>query len=123
MKRIVLRNNRRTVAPEFRTADGAPSGTAKNRRPSAQALALVSYNVKRLRCARGITQHELARRSKLGHGYIGDVERDAVNIGLGNLEALAVGLECSLLDLFMPPAKAPAREGDETDVTRAHLPN
>src|SRR4051812_29936744 len=112
MKKVLQRNARRTVAPASRIADGAANGTSKNRRRSPLALALVSYNVKRLRYARGITQHQLAHRSMLGQGYIGDVERDAVNIGLGNLEALTVGLECSLLDLFMPPASTLARRGD-----------
>jgi transcriptional regulator with XRE-family HTH domain len=75
----------------------------KNRKASQEILARLAINIKNLREARGYTQHDLARRSGLGPGYIGDVEREAVNITLANLEALADGLECSLEDLVRRP--------------------
>jgi transcriptional regulator with XRE-family HTH domain len=90
--------------------EAVPRGP-KNRKPTPESLALLSYNVKRLRRALGITQIELAQRSNMGQGYIGDIERDAVNATIGCLEALAVGLECGLADLFMPPSFAAERGG------------
>jgi transcriptional regulator with XRE-family HTH domain len=80
----------------------------KNRKASQEALSRLATNLKKLREARGYTQHELARRSGLGQGYIGDVEREAVNITLANLEALADALECSLEDLVRRPLKPPS---------------
>jgi transcriptional regulator with XRE-family HTH domain len=74
-----------------------------NRKASRQTLAILAYNLKRLRKARSCTQHELARRTGLGQGYIGDVERESVNATLATLEELAIGLDCSLADLLMPP--------------------
>ncbi len=76
----------------------------KNRKASQEVLSRLATNLKRLREARGLTQHELARRCGLGPGYIGDVEREAVNITIANLEALADGLECSLVDLVRRPS-------------------
>jgi transcriptional regulator with XRE-family HTH domain len=76
-----------------------------NRKPSAASLRLLATNLKRLRDARGYTQHQLARSSGLGQGYIGDLEREAVNCTLAILDALANGLECALYDLFAPLKK------------------
>jgi transcriptional regulator with XRE-family HTH domain len=74
----------------------------RNRKASPESLWLLATNLKRLRDARGYTQHQLAHRCGLGQGYIGDIEREAVNVTLANLEALANGLDCSLYDLFAP---------------------
>src|SRR3954453_14971682 len=81
---------------------GGPPMSKRKRRASQQSLAELAYNLKRLRKARGYTQAALARRTGLGQGYIGDIEREKINATLANLEALANGLNCSLYDLFMP---------------------
>ncbi len=75
---------------------------SENRRPSAEIQWRLASNVKRLRIALNYTQHELAIRCKFQPGYIGDIEREAVNITLANLEALAKGLNCLEIDLLMP---------------------
>jgi transcriptional regulator with XRE-family HTH domain len=73
-----------------------------HRKPSAEILWRLASNCKRLRIARGYTQHELARLCRFAASYIGDVEQETVNITLANLEALADGLGCSEIDLLMP---------------------
>jgi transcriptional regulator with XRE-family HTH domain len=79
----------------------------KNRKASRAALANLAHNLKRLRKARGCTQQDLARRTGLGQGYIGDIERESVNATLANLEVLANGLDCSLIDLFFLSKEGP----------------
>jgi transcriptional regulator with XRE-family HTH domain len=74
----------------------------QNRRPAPGSLWLLAANLKRLRGARGYTQLDLARRTGLPNGYISKIERELMNVSLANLDALAVGLDCSLADLFMP---------------------
>lgn len=74
----------------------------KRNQPSTEILASLSYNVRRLRKARGCTQHELARYCGFAASYISDVEQDTVNITLGNLERLMHGLNCTVYDLFAP---------------------
>ena len=74
----------------------------QNRKASLEILWLLATNLKRLRKARGYTQHDLARRCGFLPGYIGDIERETVNITLANLEALAMGLNCSAAELLMP---------------------
>jgi transcriptional regulator with XRE-family HTH domain len=87
------------------------------RQPSPQLLAVVSYNVRRLREARGLTQRELSRVCKFSESYVGAVEQDTVNLTLSSLELLATGLECSVQDLFMPPTEpVQVRDSAETGV-------
>jgi transcriptional regulator with XRE-family HTH domain len=78
-----------------------------NRQPSAALRQLLADNVIRLRTARGLTQLQLAARSGLTNGYISKVEQGHRNVGLGCLEALALGLDCWPADLLIP---LPARE-------------
>ena len=59
-----------------------------NRRPTSEMLGRLATNLRRLRYARGYTQHELARRCGLPNSYISEVELETVNITLANLEAL-----------------------------------
>ena len=55
----------------------------------------------------GMTQLQLAALCGLTNGYISKVEQGHRNIGLGCLEALAVGLDCWPADL-LTPLRAPA---------------
>jgi transcriptional regulator with XRE-family HTH domain len=75
----------------------------KNRKASPEILWLLAINLRRLRKARGYTQVELARRSGLPNRYISNIEQELKNVTLANLEALAKGLDCSLVDLFLQP--------------------
>jgi len=83
---------------------------SEHRQPSADLLWRLATNLKRLRKARGYTQHRLAQLCRLSPGYIGDVEAETVNITLANLEALARGLMCLEADLLMPIRETPRRE-------------
>jgi transcriptional regulator with XRE-family HTH domain len=71
-----------------------------NRKASPEIRWRLSTNVKRLRHARGYTQHRLGKLCGLSETYISDVEQGTVNISLANLEALAIGLRCSEADLL-----------------------
>jgi transcriptional regulator with XRE-family HTH domain len=83
----------------------------QNRKASPEVLWLLATNLRRLRKARGYTQVELARRSGLPNRYISNIEQELKNVTLANLEALAKGLGCSLVDLFQPPTnRAPAED-------------
>jgi transcriptional regulator with XRE-family HTH domain len=74
----------------------------RKRKPSHEILWRLATNLKRLRQARGYTQHQLSRHCGFPNSYIGDIEQENVNITLANLEALAIGLSCSEIDLLMP---------------------
>lgn len=74
----------------------------EDRNPSAALLRRFATNLKRLRRARGYTQHQLAERCGFAPGYIGDLEREVVNATLATLEVLAIGLDCSEQDFFVP---------------------
>ena len=76
----------------------------KHRKASPEILSRLAANLKKLREARGYTQQELARVCGFSASYIGDVEQETVNITLANLEALANGLECEVLDLIRRPS-------------------
>jgi DNA-binding XRE family transcriptional regulator len=56
--------------------------------------------MKELRLAKDISQQELAVRSGLHRNYISDAERGKRNVSLKCIEKIALGLECSLKDLF-----------------------
>lgn len=77
----------------------------KHNQPSPKLLSSLSYNVKRLREARGFTQHQLARHCGFAASYIGDIEQETVNITLGNIERLTNGLKCAVCNLFAPIPK------------------
>ena len=89
----------------------------KKRRPSSHILEVLSYNLRRLRLARGLTQYELAVLCKLSPSYVGEIEQETVNITLANQEALISGLGCSMADLFMPLPKVRASPSEEADIT------
>jgi transcriptional regulator with XRE-family HTH domain len=78
-----------------------------NRKASAEILWRLSENLKRLRKARGYTQERLGKRCGLTKNYISNVERGTVNISLANLEAIAIGLNCTAEDLLGKPIRQP----------------
>lgn len=79
--------------------------------PSAAIRELLGDIVIRLRKARGLTQVRLAAAWGVRVGYIGDIERAAINVTLASLQTVAVGLHCALVDLFHPrPTPADRRE-------------
>jgi transcriptional regulator with XRE-family HTH domain len=83
----------------------------QNRKASPEILWVLATNLKRLRKARGYTQVELARRSGIPNRYISSIEQELKNVSVANLEALARGLDCLLVDLFQPPTnRAPPED-------------
>ncbi len=72
-------------------------GEGKNLKRARQLLA---RRLRALRFVRGWSQERLAEASGLHRTYISEIERAACNVGLDNLEKLAVGLEVELGDLF-----------------------
>lgn len=56
--------------------------------------------VKTIRKRSGLSQEELAERSKLHRNYISDVERGRRNLSLDALLKLSSGLGISIRDLF-----------------------
>jgi DNA-binding Xre family transcriptional regulator len=83
-------------------SSGAAVNIRRNRKASPEVRWRLAFNLRQLRKARGYTQVALARRSGLPHRYISSIEQELKNVSLANLEALSLGLECSVADLFMP---------------------
>jgi transcriptional regulator with XRE-family HTH domain len=58
------------------------------------------HKVKSVRKQNGLSQEELAERSKLHRNYISDVERGQRNLSLDAILKLAMGLGIHIRDLF-----------------------
>jgi transcriptional regulator with XRE-family HTH domain len=61
---------------------------------------IVAANVKRVRLLTGLTQAELAKRSKLSEVYISRIENSANNLTLDSIEQIAAALGVPALQLF-----------------------
>jgi transcriptional regulator with XRE-family HTH domain len=68
-------------------------------------LADFGKQVRHIRHAAGISQCELARRSRVGNKFISELELGRENPSLATIVLLADGLGCEPVDLF------PARSG------------
>lgn len=66
-----------------------------------EARALVGWNLRRLRVARGISQDELAYSAQIDRAYVGNVERGHGNPTVTTLEKLAGVLEVELAEFFI----------------------
>ena len=63
----------------------------------------IGLNITILREKKGLTQEKLAELSQLHRAYIGQIERGEKNIGLKNLEKIAIGLNVSIKKLVDNP--------------------
>jgi DNA-binding Xre family transcriptional regulator len=106
LRQLLRVSEQYTVGPIRSGTDSDKPILGQNRKASAEIRLRLATNVKRLRAARSFTQHELAERCQFSPGYLGDIERQALNVSLATLEALAAGLECLEIDLLMPTTKA-----------------
>lgn len=71
----------------------------REHRTSRETLAL---NLIRLRKDRGWTQEALAAESGLHRTYVGDIERQARNVSVDNIERLAIALAVEPWVLLKP---------------------
>lgn len=79
--------------------------------------ALIGWNLRKLRVARGLSQERLALASNLDRAYVGRIERGEENVTTDRLDELAAALEVHVRELFyavpegatMPPPLPPGR--------------
>lgn len=84
-----------------------------------QLKEILASNVRAVRVQKGITQEELARRTKLSVRYISKVENDPPDVTLHNLEKLAIGLEVPVADLVTDrKARLPRPSTKEAEAVR-----
>ena len=69
-----------------------------------EARAIVGWNLRRLRVARGLSQERLALAAGIDRAYVGRVERGSENVTITTLEAMAVALAVPVADLLIEPA-------------------
>lgn len=67
--------------------------------------AVLAYNMKIFRVAKGWSQEELARQCGLDRTYVSAVERKRWNIALSNIEKIAVALGVAPYQLLLPPSE------------------
>jgi transcriptional regulator with XRE-family HTH domain len=57
-------------------------------------------NIKKQRNLKGLSQEKLAEVSELHRTYISSLELGKRNIGLENIQKLAIALDCKISELF-----------------------
>jgi transcriptional regulator with XRE-family HTH domain len=67
--------------------------------------ALVAWNLRRIRVARGLSQDRLAFDSGVDRAYVGGLERGKANPTVDVLDRLAAVLATPLAELFAEPAE------------------
>lgn len=60
----------------------------------------VANNIRKFRLEKDFTQESLALESGLHRAYIGQIERNEKNIGLTNLQKIALTLKIDIRDFF-----------------------
>jgi transcriptional regulator with XRE-family HTH domain len=73
-----------------------------------KARALVAWNVRRIRVARGIPQEQLAYDAGIDRSYMSGLERQTENPTIDLLERLAETLDVRLSEFFLEPPKGAA---------------
>lgn len=73
-----------------------------------KARALVAWNLRRLRVARGISQEGLAYEAGIDRAYVGGLERKAHNPTIDLLERLAATLGADMAEFFAKVPKGAA---------------
>ena len=66
--------------------------------------ALVAWNLRRLRVARGLSQENLAVDAGIDRTYVSRLERGLENPTVGILEQLSVALNAGIVEFFAIPA-------------------
>lgn len=71
------------------------------------ARAILGWNLRQLRVAKGLSQERLALATGIDRAYVGRVERGEENVTINVVAALADVLAVAVADLFaMPPPGA-----------------
>jgi transcriptional regulator with XRE-family HTH domain len=70
-----------------------------------KAQALVAWNLRRLRVARGQSQEDLALDAEIDRAYMSRLERGRVNPSIGVLEQIAGALRAHISEFFVEPAE------------------
>jgi transcriptional regulator with XRE-family HTH domain len=68
------------------------------------ARALLAWNLRRLRAARGISQERLAADTGVDRAYVSEIERELGNATIDVLDRLAAELGVEVGDFFTKPA-------------------
>lgn len=68
------------------------------------AQQLVSWNLRRLRVARGLSQESLAVDAAIDRTYVSRLERNLENPTVAVLERIARALDVEIVELFLAPA-------------------
>jgi transcriptional regulator with XRE-family HTH domain len=66
--------------------------------------ALVAWNLRRLRVARGLSQENLAVDAGIDRTYVSRLERGLENPTVGILEQLAQALDAGIVEFFVVPS-------------------
>lgn len=82
------------------------------------ARAILGFNLRKIRVAKGLSQERLALAAGIDRAYIGRVERGEENVTIAVISAIADTLSTSVEDLFvappagaeLPPALPPGRK-------------
>ena len=70
-----------------------------------KAQALVAWNLRRLRVARGRSQEDLALDAEVDRSYMSRLERGVVNPTVGVLDQIAVALGAHVSEFFVEPGE------------------
>lgn len=71
--------------------------------------ALVAWNLRRIRVARGLSQERLAFDAGVDRSYVGGLERREGNPSVAVLDRLAATLSVPIAELFREPRKGASR--------------
>ncbi|KQU25487.1 XRE family transcriptional regulator [Methylobacterium sp. Leaf94] len=68
-----------------------------------EARAIIGWNLRVLRVARGLSQERLALAAGIDRAYVGRVERGSENVTITTLEAMAMALAVPVAALLTAP--------------------
>lgn len=71
--------------------------------------ALLAWNLRRLRAARGVSQERLAADTGIDRAYVSEIEREQGNATVDLLDRLADLLGVGIAELFVEPAQGEER--------------
>lgn len=74
-----------------------------------KARALLAWNLRRLRAAKGISQERLAADTGVDRAYVSEIERELGNATIDVLDRLAVELGVEVADFFIKPTAGAKR--------------